>query len=941
MARIWGEFLTLTGALPGSVFKETTGSKLASQGVPGCEKMIEDIKDDGGGVLFIDEAYQLSSGNSPGGKAVLDFLLAEVENLRGKVVFVLAGYDKEMESFFAHNPGLPSRFPITFKFADYTDEELLKIFQRQIDKKFQGKMQLEDGPGGLYARIVARRIGRGRGKPGFGNARAVENTIAMIRKRRVKNAREAKKTGAPADETRLTRCDMIGPEPKAALDGCPAWEKLNQMVGLAKVKEELGAFRDTVITNYQRELDEEPLIDFSLNRVFLGPPGTGKTTVAKLYGEILSHLGLLSNGEVVIKNPSDFVGSVLGQSEAQTKGILASSVGKVLVIDEAYGLYGGEGVSDPYKTAVIDTIVAEVQSVPGDDRCVLLLGYDEDMQRMFQKVNPGLSRRFPMSSAFVFEDFDDNALSRILDLKLKQAGFKASGEARTAALDVLGRARNRPNFGNAGEIDILFGRAKASHQKRLSAQKAKKGVLDAVDFDSDFDRATRDTDVKALFRGDVGREKVIELLEGLQNRVRELKSVDIDPKEEIPFSFLFRGPPGTGKTTTARKMGKVYYDMGFLANAEVIECSASDMIAQYVGQTGPKVRELMDKALGKVLFIDEAYRLSEGHFAKEAIDELVDCVTKPKYQGRLIIILAGYVGDINKLLSVNPGLSSRFPDTIDFEPLSSSECFQLLHISLAGKKRDVERGGKHILNISCLAKPSATFKQTVQGLFTQLAVVDGWASGRDVKQIAKSVFRSIKLSTASPTLSEEAVIGELQKFLAERSNRAASSIAQNQGTIYTQPTMPQDPVAPTPPSISIQTSTKMDEPTIDESPSEPAAADDSSEGPAKRQIVAVRDAGVSDEVWEQLEKDKAAQAKRDDDYIKLKESYKRASDEARERLVKILLEEEDKRRKEAEAQKKLAEIGACPAGFTWIKQRGGYRCAGGSHFLSDDFPALV
>lgn len=931
-----GEFLTLTGALPGSAFKETTGSKLASQGVPGCEKLIEDIKEEGGGVLFIDEAYQLSSGNSPGGKAVLDFLLAEVENLRGKVVFVLAGYDKEMESFFSHNPGLPSRFPITFKFADYTDEELLKIFQRQIDRKFQGTMQLEDGPDGLYARIVARRIGRGRGKPGFGNARAVENTIDMIRKRRVKNARQAKKTGAPNDETRLTRCDLVGPEPKAALDGCPAWEKLNQMIGLTKVKEELGAFRDTVITNYQRELDEEPLIEFSLNRVFLGPPGTGKTTVAKLYGEILSHLGLLSNGEVVIKNPSDFVGSALGQSEAQTKGILASSIGKVLVIDEAYGLYGGEGVSDPYKTAVIDTIVAEVQSVPGDDRCVLLLGYDEDMQRMFQKVNPGLSRRFPMSSAFVFEDFDDDALSKILDLKLKQAGFKASGQARTAALDVLGRARNRPNFGNAGEIDILLGRAKASHQKRLSAHKAKKGVLDAVDFDSDFDRAARDTDVKALFRGDVGREKVIELLEGLQNRVKELKSVDIDPKEEIPFSFLFRGPPGTGKTTTARKMGKVYYDMGFLANAEVIECSASDMVAQYVGQTGPKVRELMDKALGKVLFIDEAYRLSEGHFAKEAIDELVDCVTKPKYQGRLIIILAGYVGDINKLLSVNPGLSSRFPETIDFEPLSSSECFQLLHTSLAGKKRDVERGGKRILDISCLEKPSATFEQTVQGLFTQLATVEGWASGRDVKQIAKSVFRSIKLSTAAPKLSEEAVTGEMRKFFIERFNRAASSNNQNHGSAYTQPAMPQDPFAPTPPSISIETSTKMDEPTMDESPSEPAGTDDSPERPAKRQNVAIRDAGVSDEVWEQLEKDKAAQAKRDDDYRKLKESYKRASDEARERLVKILLEEEDQRRKEAEARKKLAEMGKCPAGFAWIKQDGGYRCAGGSHFVSGD-----
>ena len=100
---------------------------------------------------------------------------------------------------------------------------------------------------------------------------------------------------------------------------------------------------------------------------------------------------------MVTKNPSDFIGAFLGQSENQTKAILASTVGKVLIIDEAYMLYAGADSgskpSDSYKTAVIDTIVAEIQSVPGEDRCVLLLGYKDQMQTMFQNVNPGLTRR--------------------------------------------------------------------------------------------------------------------------------------------------------------------------------------------------------------------------------------------------------------------------------------------------------------------------------------------------------------------------------------------------------------------------------------------------------------------------------------------------------------------------------------------------------------------
>ena len=125
-------------------------------------------------------------------------------------------------------------------------------------------------------------------------------------------------------------------------------------------------------------------------------------------------------------------------------------------------------------------------------------------------------------------------------------------------------------------------------------------------------------------------------------------------------------------------MGQVFYDMGFLSAVEVIECSASDLVGQYVGQTGPKTRAQLDKALGKVLFVDEAYRLSEGNFATEAINELVDLLTKQTYKGKIFVILAGYAEEINHLISVNPGLSSRFPEEITFENIDPKSCLQLL-----------------------------------------------------------------------------------------------------------------------------------------------------------------------------------------------------------------------------------------------------------------------
>jgi Holliday junction resolvasome RuvABC ATP-dependent DNA helicase subunit len=551
VARLYAKFLASAGVLPGAAIKETTGSKLASDGIPTCKKLIEDVLVAGGGAIFIDEAYQLVSGTSFGGAQVLDFLLAEIENLTGKIVFILAGYNKQMEKFFAHNPGTPSRFPHSFQFEDYEDIELRQILECRVKKRFQGRMKVEGGLQGLYCRIVARRVGYGRGREGFGNARAVENTFAKISSRQAIRLSRERRAGKAPDDLLLTKEDLIGPEPSRALDGNKSWEKLKKFTGLEAVKDSIKALFDSIQENYERELEDEALLQFNLNRVFLGSPGTGKTTVAKLYGQVLADIGLLSNGEVVVRNPSDFVGDVLGASEKTTKGILASTVGKVLVIDEAYGLSDtGAGSkyapADAFKTAVIDTIVAEVQSVPGDDRCVLLLGYRGKMEAMFQNVNPGLSRRFPISEAFEFEDFTDNELKEVLAMKLQQQDYTATDQAKNVAMDVLKRARNRPNFGNAGEVDILLNGAKARHQKRRSAGKVNTAaMLEAIDIDPDFDRGERAaTNMSILFEDVVGCEDLVAQFEGYQKMVANMRARDMDPREQIPFNFLFRGPPG-------------------------------------------------------------------------------------------------------------------------------------------------------------------------------------------------------------------------------------------------------------------------------------------------------------------------------------------------------------------------------------------------------------
>ncbi|KAG6854527.1 hypothetical protein C0991_005439 [Blastosporella zonata] len=549
VARSYGKLLASLQAIPGDAWVETTGSRLANDGVAGIKTQLDQVKNAGGGTVFVDEAYQLTSEHNFQGKQVLDFLLAEMENNVGTIIFIFAGYRKEMETFFEHNPGLISRVPFQFQFDDYTDSELLHMFKGRVDFQFQGKGKVEGGIDGLYARIAIRRLGNGRGRAGFGNARALQNMVDQVLRRQAKRLLEERNTGQLPDDFLICGTDLIGPDPSKARSQSASWKKLQNLIGLKAVKESVNNLIDLVDENYQRELRERKPFDVSLNRVFIGSPGTGKTTVASLYGQILADLGLLSKGEVMVKNPSDFIGSVLGESETKTKAILATSIGKVLIIDEAYMLYGGSGgvgkSNDIYKTAVIDTLVAEIQSVPGDDRCVLLLGYKDQMLEMFQNVNPGLQRRFALEDAINFEDFDDEQLLQILELKLKAQDISATQAAKIVAIEMLGRLRNRPNFGNAGEVENLITKAKLSYQARAVKKTFSDVIFEPQDFDPDHDRGGHaSSNLVKLFEDVVGCEKIMKQLEEYQRVAAKLKSKNIDDRSQIPTSFVFKGPPG-------------------------------------------------------------------------------------------------------------------------------------------------------------------------------------------------------------------------------------------------------------------------------------------------------------------------------------------------------------------------------------------------------------
>lgn len=388
--------------------------------------------------------------------------------------------------------------------------------------------------------------------------------------------------------------------------------------------------------------------------------------------------------------------------------------------------------------------------------------------------------------------------------------------------------------------------------------------------------------------------------------------------------------------------------MGFLASPQVLERSATDLIGQYVGHTGPKVQNLLDKALGRVLFVDEAYRLADGRFAKEAMDEIVDSVTKDKYAKKLIIILAGYEKDINRLMNMNSGLTSRFPQVIEFRALQPQECIKLLLQELKAQQARLATK-KVVLDVSILETPASDFSESLLKLFNQLSQQENWASARDVKTVAKEIFgKTIKdeegIANGYLTIRQDVVEGELRQMLQERTSRSTNVTSSMPSFLDAVPPVFEPPPGAQPPKMATTTTTMTEKQTsANPPPGQDDNDDEPKKGPPARSEAAeprdargaTRDAGVSDEVWEQLQQDRRAEEEREQEYQDLLRAQREARDADRERIVRRLLEEEARRKREAEARKKLETMGCCPMGYQWIKQDGGYRCAGGSHFMSD------
>ncbi|KAI2464319.1 P-loop containing nucleoside triphosphate hydrolase protein [Annulohypoxylon bovei var. microspora] len=696
-------------------------------------------------------------------------------------IFIADVAREELNSVFNH-PLARGRFSRRLDLKDYTEDELLEILVKRLK---EDSLKVEGGYNAPFLRMFARKVGYGRGHKNYKNVNTLQAELDKVLNRRAERLDKATQGEAKMIMSihnrsyHLTESDFFGSSPTDIYQESEAWKKLEKMAGMERVKNAVRGLVSRRNVNYSRErVGEEPL-KTSHNYVFLGPPGTGKTTVAALFGQIIADLGFIDSSDVVTKKPSDFLGKYVGHSEDITREILKNTEGKTLIIDEAHMFYHGSEYgtdrSDIFRKGIVDTIVATVDNEPGSNRCIILAGYPDRMKEFYRNTNPGFQRRFPLEDAFEFDNYDATTLGNILDIMLAKDGITATGDAKSIAMEILLRQSDLPNFGNGGAVRNLISRALGTYNKRTSSaireiqeDGSSHIVLEPHDFDPDYDRGLRNKkDFRSLFKDLVGFQDIIDVFQGYQTMTANMLQYGLDPRDEVPFSFVFKGPPGTGKTTTARALGQIYYSMGLLSTTEVMDCSVTDLVGTGTGLTGPKVQNLLERALGKVLFVDEAYRMGQtdlagvfiSRFAQEAVGELVDCMTKPRFAHKLVIVLAGYEGDMDKLMSTNEGLRGRFSEMV-FPNMRPKDCLRLLQKKLDNKK------------IKILQSKKNGVQYKVVSLFETLSKTEAWANARDVEAISKRIIRQVFMKQMrageSVEFALEDVASVLKQLLRER-----------------------------------------------------------------------------------------------------------------------------------------------------------------------------
>jgi S1-C subfamily serine protease/ATP-dependent 26S proteasome regulatory subunit len=470
--------------------------------------------------------------------------------------------------------------------------------------------------------------------------------------------------------------------------GSGALDELARMIGLETVKAEIGTLIQRLQIEAVRREKGLPTTPISLHMVFTGAPGTGKTAVARVYGAILRDLGVLEKGHLIETDRAGLVAGYVGQTALKTRQKIADALDGVLFIDEAYALAEHDGKGNDFGREAIDTLLKDMED--RRDRLVVIVAGYPDQMRKFLASNPGLPSRF--TKTIQFGGYEASDLVAITHLMARQDGLRLSQDVDAVLKNFFERARSASDFAHARTARTVLERARETQAVRIAPLIGRPGVdLDELTLADIVSAIATKTNVAAAGVSALDELGQMTGLEKVKSEIRTLiprLQVEAARREQglpvapISLHMVFIGPPGTGKTAVARLYGAILRELGVLEKGHLIETDRTGLVAGYVGQTALKTREKIADALDGILFIDEAYTLTDQagaavDFGREAIDTLLKEMEDKR--DRLVVIAAGYPDQMRKFLASNPGLPSRFTKIIQFESYAAEDLVAITH----------------------------------------------------------------------------------------------------------------------------------------------------------------------------------------------------------------------------------------------------------------------
>ena len=433
-----------------------------------------------------------------------------------------------------------------------------------------------------------------------------------------------------------------------------ALERLDNMAGLEDIKKQVHSFVNYTKLQQKRKAAGLPVKQPALHARFLGNPGTGKTTVAKILGQVYKELGLLSSGHVVVEERKNFMGRYYDSEVAAVENAISRAQGGILLIDEAYNLYVENDDKDPGKR-VLEYLLTALSDENKRDWMLILAGYPKEMERMLNS-NPGIKSR--VSDTYTFKDYDVDTLMEIAEIYCRDNSYKLSSAARETLRSVITFEHDRKDkhFGNGRFVNKLMDKTISTNMATRVGSIENPTVeqlmtIEAEDIVGDSEEASRiatgsfDEEAidEALKKLDslVGLRKVKSAIHNFVHIARYLNSQGEKFTGKGLLKWNFTGNTGTGKSTVAQILADILKAMNLIQNNEVTEIKGEEIFNVSEYACNETLKEAVKKHQKGMLHIDgdaPEFRSHEYRMTNEQVRlKLTNLIKEDKSSGAIII----------------------------------------------------------------------------------------------------------------------------------------------------------------------------------------------------------------------------------------------------------------------------------------------------------------